>query len=341
MKKILVASSALVAVAFAGSAQASEPISLSVGGYMEQWAGVASQEDGFATRNNFQSDTEVHFAGKTTLDNGIEVGAKIEFEGEAADGVDEQYLYVNGAFGQVKLGAEDGAAADMTITAPSVGPIGANDGGMEDWVGLNAVADNAWDDGDAKKITYYTPVLGGFRAGASFTADDTSEGDDDATSGNEVVSGGLEYSGEFDAVSVALAVTGEKKREGEWYHVGGTVGFGNFTVGASWGEQDAEWDLAENQTTTADDNMGYDFGVTYAMDAATVGLTYAYSENDDNNTASGADEIQALTLGLSYTLGAGVAWQTSAFWFDDEGQDAGEADDNDGYGLVTGLVLSF
>ncbi len=39
MKKILVASSSLVAVACAGQASASEPIKLSVGGYMEQWAG--------------------------------------------------------------------------------------------------------------------------------------------------------------------------------------------------------------------------------------------------------------------------------------------------------------
>lgn len=50
MKKILVASSALVAVAFAGQAQASEPIKLSVGGYMNQWAGFADQEVG--DRNN-------------------------------------------------------------------------------------------------------------------------------------------------------------------------------------------------------------------------------------------------------------------------------------------------
>ena len=81
MKKILFASSALVAVAAAGTAQASEPIQLEVGGYMEQWAGVADQDVG-ESKNAFQSDAEVHFSGKTTLDNGIEVGAKIELEGE-------------------------------------------------------------------------------------------------------------------------------------------------------------------------------------------------------------------------------------------------------------------
>lgn len=106
MKKILVASSALVAVAFAGQASASEKIKLSVGGYTEQWIGAADQDSGKESYNALQSDTEIHFKGSTTLDNGIEVGATIEFEaeGEANNNTDEQYLYVNGGFGQIKLG---------------------------------------------------------------------------------------------------------------------------------------------------------------------------------------------------------------------------------------------
>ena len=107
MKKILFASSALVAVAVAGSAQASEKIQLQVGGYMEQWIGM-SDADNTASGgryNAFQSDTEVHFKGNTTLDNGIEVGAVIELEGETSgDQVDEQYLYINGGFGRIEMG---------------------------------------------------------------------------------------------------------------------------------------------------------------------------------------------------------------------------------------------
>ncbi|MFH1805691.1 MAG: porin, partial [Pseudomonadota bacterium] len=48
MKKILIATTALAAVAFAGQAQASEKIKLSLGGYMEQWVGF-SDEDNTAT----------------------------------------------------------------------------------------------------------------------------------------------------------------------------------------------------------------------------------------------------------------------------------------------------
>ncbi|MEQ8389982.1 MAG: porin [Thalassospira sp.] len=351
MKKILVASSALVAVAFAGQASASEKISLSVGGYMEQWAGVATQDNPAQdNRNAFQSDTEIHFSGSTTLDNGIEVGAKVELEGEQSTSqIDEQYLYVNGGFGQVKLGAEDGAAGDMGISAPAVGPVGANDGDMGNWVQLNAVPDTVPAGGDSKRVTYYTPSLGGFKAGLSYADDDGSEDADTTTTGDNRVSGGLEYKGDFDAVSVAVAVTGETYGEGEWFSVGANVGFGAFTVGASAMQRDAEFGYGSNVTadatggnrTTAEDDKHFDIGVSYAMDAASISLTYAYAEDDTKNTSAGSDEISAVDLGLAYTLGAGVTWKSSVFWFDDQGQDAGSADDNDGYGAVTGLVLSF
>jgi len=343
MKKILVASSALVAVGFAGAAQASEPISLSVGGYMEQWAGVADQDNAYESINAFQSDTEVHFAGSTTLDNGIEVGAKIELEGEEAAGgqVDEQYLYINGGFGQVKLGQEDGVQTDMLTVAPSTGPVNAQDGDLGNWVNLSDanITANIYGYSDAKKVTYYTPVLGGFRAGVSYTDDDTSEHADTATGGDARYGVGVEYSGDFDAVSVKVSGMAEGDGDdGRNYHVGANVGFGAFTVGGSYGAANSEYlDGADNATNG--DAFGYDFGVGYAMDAATVTLTYFYGE-DEAGSATAEDSLSNLHLGLSYTLGAGVTWKSSVFMFDNE-RDATGGTDNDGYGAVTGLALSF
>ena len=330
MKKILVASSALVAVAFAGQAQASEKISLSVGGYMEQWVGVVDEDRNAEGKNKIQSDTEVHFKGSTTLDNGIEVGAAIEFEaeGDTNNNTDEQYLFINGGFGQVKLGQEDGAAADMTISAPAVGPVGANDGDLTNWINTSNVPNNSWDDGDDNKITYYTPVFGGFRAGVSYTDSADSEGTNTTTNGREVVSGGVEYNGDFDAVSVSVAAVGESKNDGEWYNVGANVGFANFVVGASYGEKDKEF----GDSTGTYDVDGFDVGVSYAMDAATVSATYAFSDY-------GNGEVGAADLGLAYPLGAGVTWKSSIFWFEDDADN--NANDNDGFGAVTGLALSF
>ncbi|WP_339859207.1 porin [Thalassospira alkalitolerans] len=346
MKKLLVASSALVAVAFAGQASASEKISLSVGGYMEQWIGVADQDSGESV-NAFQSDTEIHFKGSTTLDNGIEVGAVVELEGETSgDQIDEEYLYINGGFGQLKLGKDDGAADSMGITAPAVGPVGVNDGDLTNWVNAY-LPDTVPSTGDHKRVTYFTPVLGGFRAGVSYADDSTSNNDDTATAGDNVISAGLEFNHDFDGVSLGLSAVGENEGEGNWYGLGANVGFGNFTVGGSWGHIEDDFGFGEN-AKAGDDTDTYDIGVAYSMDAAKVSLSYAYSEygNRDIDSSStvtnpiGTGEVSTVDLGLAYTLGAGVTWKSSVFWFDDDSNNAAIAD-NDGYGVVTGLRLDF
>ena len=343
MKKILVASSALVAVAFAGHAQASEKISLSVSGYMNQWIGGASngKEASGGAKNAFVSDTEVHFKGSTTLDNGIEVGAAIEFEaeGEANNNTDEQYLYINGGFGQVKLGQEDGAAADMTITAPGVGMVGVNGSDASYWANMPATPDNKWDSGDDGKLTYYTPVIGGFRAGVSYTDQDGSETNDNISSGDSVVAAGVEYKADFDGVSVAVAATGEHKEEGEWYNIGTSVGFGNVTVGGSYGKKDYEFGKGKGNYAGFDDDWGADIGVVYAMDAASVSLSYMYSEVQGSTANVDPDEADIVDLGLSYTLGAGVTWTSSVFWYNNDSKTASR--DTDAVGAVTGLKPSF
>ncbi|WP_417835479.1 porin [Thalassospira tepidiphila] len=379
MKKILVASSALVAVGFAGAAQASEPISLSVGGYMEQFVGVVDQDDALGrSHNKIQSDTEIHFKGETTLDNGIEVGAVIELEGEAGNNVDEEYLFINGGFGQVKLGSEDGAAADMAIQAPSAGGYGPNDGDLGDWTNIANIDTNNYS-GDARRVTYYTPVIGGFRAGVSYADDATSETDDTGVKndfGGSIWSGGVEYLTDFDGFSLAVSAAGEYTNpragdslataidldNGKSYTIGANVGFGNFVVGASYGASDEWYNINSATRTTAlgtltsgattqqlvtgsSDRKGFDIGVSYEMDAATVALTYA-AEDRDNYGVSGrtlsdngtSTDLQALSLGMDYTLGAGVIWQSNVFWTE---QDNTGSSDTDAYGAITGLRLVF
>ncbi|WP_404423515.1 porin [Thalassospira australica] len=340
MKKILIASSALVAVAFAGQAQASEKIKLSVGGYMEQWAGFADQEVG--DRNNaFQSDTEIHFKGATTLDNGIEVGAVVELEGETSgDQIDEQYLYVNGGFGRIEMGKNDSVADSMQLVAPAVGPVGVNDGDLSNWVDAYLV-DTTVPNGDQNRVTYYTPSLGGFRAGVSFADDSHHNGDTDrgdtSGAGDNIASGALEYNTDLNGIAFGVSAIGENWGEGNLFGGGLNVGFGNFTVGGSYSHTDDDYGYSQGDSDP-DDTDQFDVGVAYEMDAAAVSLTYGYAEYGNGDRGDGTGEISTVDLGLAYTLGAGVAWKSSIFWFDDE---VDGAEDNDGYGAVTGLALTF
>src|SRR5690606_34164199 len=111
-------------------------------------------------------------------------------------------LYVNGGFGQIKLGKDDSAADDMGIIAPSVGPVGVNDGDLTNWVDAY-LPDTVPSSGDQNRVTYYTPVLGGFRAGVSF-ADDSGQ-NSDAGDGDNIVSAGLEYNADFDGWGLGLS----------------------------------------------------------------------------------------------------------------------------------------
>jgi len=352
MKKILLAGSAMAAFGFAGAAQASEPITLSLGGYMEQWAGFADSDDGDEAKNAFQSDSEVYFDGETILDNGIQVGAHIELEAEtSSDQIDEQFLYLSGGFGRFEIGKNDSVADSMSITAPSVGPVGVNDGDMTSWTDSVSLIDTVPSSGDQNRVTYFTPSFGGFQAGVSYADQGSTNGgfdtdfndDNDGINGFQsdsagddmnIVSAAIAYSGDFDGFSISVSAEGENQGEGNWYGVGANVGFGAFTVGSSWGHTEDDYGVSED---AASDNGGdvdaYDFGVAYAMDAASVSLSYAYQDDETDNT-----ETQAIDLGLRYALGAGVSWRSSLFWGED---DVEGGDKTDAYGVVTGLRLDF
>ena len=93
MKKVLLSSTALVAAGVMATAPASaaEKLSAKVGGYMEQWVGYTSVDDDNAAAGDtsgfdVKSDSEIHFNGVTTLDNGIKVGIHVELEGHTESG---------------------------------------------------------------------------------------------------------------------------------------------------------------------------------------------------------------------------------------------------------------
>jgi outer membrane protein OmpU len=349
----------MAAFGFAGAAQASEPITLSLGGYMEQWAGFADSDDGDEAKNAFQSDSEVYFDGETILDNGIQVGAHIELEAETStDQIDEQFLYLSGGFGRFEIGKNDSVADSMSITAPSVGPVGVNDGDMTAWTDSVSLIDTVPSSGDQNRVTYFTPSFGGFQAGVSYADQSTTNGTFDATTSTtgtvtsvggynddsagdsmNIVSAAVAYSGDFDGFSISVSAEGENRGEGNWYGVGANVGFGAFTVGSSWGHIEDDYGISEDAASDrGGDTDAFDFGVAYAMDAASISLSYAYQDDGRDTATLDPTETQAIDLGLRYALGAGVSWRSSLFWGED---DVSGGDKTDAYGVVTGLRLDF
>src|SRR5262245_11435921 len=122
MKRILLGSTALFAAGLvAGPAFAEDGIHLFVGGYFkEAFMAVADDNDirdsdgsltgsvadpGFdRNTDGFFNDAEIDFTGVTTLDNGLEIGAHVEVEGETQGHmIDESYIWFAGGFGEVRI----------------------------------------------------------------------------------------------------------------------------------------------------------------------------------------------------------------------------------------------
>jgi len=140
MKKLLIGTAAIALGVVAFSGPAAAQVSLDIEGHMKGYMSWVDQDTtndspfaeavGIAIIDDTSEDersvdilreTEVHFTGETTLDNGLTVGIHIETDIDRADNfnTEEGYAYFSGAWGRVNFGLEDGAGYLLQVAAPS------------------------------------------------------------------------------------------------------------------------------------------------------------------------------------------------------------------------------
>ncbi|MGE4351124.1 MAG: porin, partial [Bdellovibrionales bacterium] len=186
MRKILLATTALVA--FAGAAQAAEsPIQVTLGGSVDFRAALFHESNKSAltgeTRRDgdFQTEYDLTIAAEGKAANGIEYGALIDIDNDRDDSregrtptMEQAYVWMSGAFGKVLMGDEHGAS-DLFVYAPTVGE-GQIDGSYTNFTDTASLAQFQPVYFDATenytKFTYYTPKVGNanhkVQLGASF-----------------------------------------------------------------------------------------------------------------------------------------------------------------------------
>jgi outer membrane protein OmpU len=183
-------SAGLLAAALSPTAAfAADGIKLGVGGFFKEAYMVNFDDDGEGELGNerntdgFFNDAEIHFEGSTVLDNGLEVGAHIELEGENdSDQIDEAFVYFSGGFGEVQVGSNDDALAGACLLPPggtgnfsafSPNQWGANNTAIQSDAVVALTSNTACtgvdDSSDAQKIIYITPNFAGFQLTASYT----------------------------------------------------------------------------------------------------------------------------------------------------------------------------
>ena len=282
MKKVLLASTALVATS--GVAAADDNLQVGLSGYAE--IGIF---DNGVTDAQFHSDFDIKFSLSGETDNGLTFGATIDLDevgddcptsGGVCTGGDpisntsgEHSVFVSGAFGTVTLGDTDGAF-DFAMSEVGGGTAITDDhtthAGFSGNSGLDGTNDG--------QILRYDNTFGDFAFAVSAELDDSGTG----TAG-DVIGVGARWSGDMGGTNLAIGVGYQEHDTADVTGVSVRAGFGDITAVLNY----------TDASTGADHSA---IGVTYT--SGPLVLHANYGEFD-----GGAD---GFGVAVNYDLGGGA-----------------------------------
>jgi outer membrane protein OmpU len=384
MKRILLGTTALFSAGAMLSAPAfcAEPIKVTIGGSFNEAYVAVFDDDGEGESGNehntdgFFNDAELRFSGQAQLDNGLEVGAHVELEGENdEDQIDESWVYFSGGFGEARIGSLESALGEMCIIPPG-GTENFSAFSPNQW-GANTLTSNSVctgidDEGDAQKILYISPSFGGFQLGLSYTPSgdkkDHTDGvgphvgmptnEEDESRHNVSLYGTYVYEAEDWNIQIGAgggwegnvekADGGPNRAESEFYQAGIVVGIGDVSIGAAfeyYNDDDLFVATLENGDVVAD-RWVVGIGAEYELDDWTFGLGYSLGRADIDIRNSGDDDftLQRAVVTADYELGPGIDVDAELGYTrqDVSGPDfADSADDYDAIEIGIGTSIEF
>jgi predicted porin len=377
--------SVLCASAVVSPAFAADGIKLSVGGFFREAYMVVFDDDSEGELGNerntdgFFNDAEIHFKGETTLDNGLNVGARVELEGETdSDQIDEAWVYFSGGFGEVRVGSQDDALEGQCIVPPggttnfsafSPNQWGANTDGFS--AGFPALSSNAIcigvdDRSDAQKLVYVTPSFGGFQLALSYTPNGGDERHidvggphigmpvnvDEESRHNFALYGSYSYEGDGWGLTaggggsfeghVEKTNGGPDRDEQQFYQGDVNLTFGNFAIGGVFAYYNNLVDFDIGDKTDAWVAGG---GVAYTMDSWTFGGQYSHQLATTDFVGGGDADftMDRAVVTANYALGPGIDIDGSLgyTWIDTDPETADDVDDYSGFEIGIGTAITF
>lgn len=333
MKKLLLGATALTVVGFAGAASAenvtTSPFNLDIGGFATLGVGYVDSEiangAGSLDGNNIivVNNSEVHFNFSLVADNGLTFGYYVEFEANGqSNNVDEYWGYINGSFGRIQIGAQDGAADQMTgFWAPYYFTNAGDGTGLlfdQASAGVQAPDTDGSDSGDGQKISYFTPSFAGFEAGVSYSAGlEGGTSSNVAIDTNEAIEVAARWRGELAGFSINVgggytefldddgnngAIRGGVPADNGWT-VGAVVGFAGFSVSGIYKYEEIS-DNIPAITGAGGDVSSFGLGAAYETGPWQFGVSYAQFLEDDNRPT--VDDAFGVAGEVTYALAPGV-----------------------------------
>jgi len=327
MRKILLASTALVAVAGVSAVNADGHITLSGGtdiSYTTVSDSITDVPANGDNGNSMASDTDLAAAWSTTTDSGLAISVSYDIDGDSGNGS------ITGDWGTFSF--DDGNEA-----------MGVGGGDADSVSNMRIFGNNTilytGEEAIGGGIVAYSNSIGGIEFGVGLSNAGTGSEADETSYG---VSYSSSVNGADVAISYAAANTGADNSTSD----GTSQDASSMTVGVTVGA--VSLNVAQNATkvTRNDDNTsdtGYqdvkstNMGVTYAitdsltLEAASIAAEGTYTTNADYKYDESA-------YGIAYTVASGVTLTAS---YSDFTQSGGGGTDVSGTGTTVELAISF
>lgn len=367
MKKHLISTSAIALGVAMAAPVAAQEWDVSVGGFMKQHIGIRD----VSTTNlgnpdfdgvQFHSSSEIIFTPSITLDNGLTFGARVDVEGENKnpDGneIDESFMFISSdTLGKIEVGSTNSVGYKLSVGAPAVGGMAINSPSISTFIpfsnayfggfrqaGLSSYTEVAGNN-DVQRLNYFTPSFNGLTLGVSYapTGELTARNNfgDPKTKLHDIFDIGANYDQTFGTTSVTLSArygtgsrpSGAPGSDPSTWAVGAQVGFGDFTIGGSYAEND-------NGQSGLGNSTGWSLGGTYDVAGpwALEAVTYQGRAKDSFGDKG---KYEAYRVGATRDMGPGVNWDVYvAHVKADDGAAVGKLKMK-GTVLGTGINLSF
>ena len=286
MRKLLLSTTALAAAATLSANAAIADVSIS--GYYE-WRYTSTSSDITAndgTTMTNDSEIAIKFSNKT--DSGLTIGMVTEVESDDGDSdINESSMSISGGFGKLVLGGNDGVGDNYGVASTDLPAEEIYATGVDTLAILNA--DIAGMSGDASKVAYHLPAMGGLTAGISYR-DSGAAGSADSTEIGAKY--GMSAGGAAITIGGASATTENSTQDIDSQVIGVKVASGNITAAISQATYEA------SNTDEESTGASVQFKVSDAMT-----FTVHTAETDDSTSN---EEYSNTGAEIKYTIASGL-----------------------------------
>ena len=311
MRKLLLGTTALAAAALSANAALAD---VSISGHYE-WKYQSTSSDIAANDGTtFGSDSEIKFSFTNKTDSGLTINMTQEFLTDAGDSaIDESSMSISGGFGKLVLGGNDGVGDNYGVASTDL-PKEEIYAGVGDDNDLNLVnADINGLSGDANKVSYHIPAVGGLTAGVSFMNSGAAGSADSTEFGAQY---SMDAGGASVTIGYASGTTEGSSQDTDSTVMGVMVTSGNITAAVSQATFEAAAVAAKNGTgSTGAKARVADVKAKDQADEESIGAAVSFKVNDGltitAHTAETDDGITTETYSnsgveIAYTIASGL-----------------------------------